>query len=202
MVQLSALVERMVKMGIFEIIMISVGLSMDAFAIAICKGLATKRLAVKDMLLVGVWFGAFQALMPLAGYFLGSRFEKYIVSLDHWIAFVLLGIIGFNMMREAFSRDDGEVCDDLRAGTMLMLALATSIDALAVGISFAFLQGKTVSVYTAVLLIGIITFLLSSLGFLVGHHFGAKYKSRAELAGGVILILMGAKILLEHLGVI
>ncbi len=188
-------------MGFFEVVMIALGLSMDAFAVAVCKGLATKKFSAKTMLWVGVWFGAFQAAMPLIGYFLGSRFEKYIVSFDHWIAFVLLGIIGINMIRESFECEE-EACDDTSFSTMFLLAVATSIDALAVGISFAFLQGASVSIYTAVLLIGTITLALSAVGFVVGNRFGAKYKSRAELAGGVILILMGLKILLEHLGII
>mgnify|MGYP003305139605 CR=1 FL=1 len=188
-------------MGFFEVLMIAIGLSMDAFAVAVCKGLATDRFSSRAMLRVGVWFGSFQALMPLFGYFLGSRFEKYIVSFDHWIAFALLSVIGFNMIRE--SREcEGDVDDDMRVTTMLLLAVATSIDALAVGISFAFLQGTSVSIYTAISLIGIITLVLSSLGFVIGNRFGTKYKSRAEAAGGIILILMGLKILLEHLGII
>ncbi len=188
-------------MGLIEVVMIAVGLSMDAFAVAVCKGLATKRFSYLSMLKVGVWFGAFQALMPLIGYFLGSRFEQYIVSVDHWVTFVLLGIIGFNMIRESCCCEE-EANDDLSAWTLFLLAVATSVDALAVGISFAFLQGSSVPVGTSVTLIGVITLVLSSIGFFVGNRFGAKYRSRAELVGGIILILMGLKILLEHLGVL
>ena len=186
-------------MGITEIILIAVGLSMDAFAVAVCKGLATKCFSVRRMLTVGIWFGGFQALMPAIGFLLGTSFEKYIKSVDHWVAFILLSIIGINMIRESQSCDDGG-CDDMSFMTMLLLALATSIDALAVGISFAFLGLD--SVVLTFLLIGIITLVLSSVGFFVGNRFGSKYKSRAELTGGIILILMGLKILLEHLGII
>ena len=186
-------------MGLFEIITIAVGLSMDAFAVAVCKGLATKKFTVSRMLTVGVWFGVFQALMPAIGFFLGRSFEKYIKSVDHWVAFILLGIIGFNMIRESRSCEE-EVCDDMSFMTMLLLAVATSIDALAVGISFAFL-GLDCIVLTFVL-IGVITLVLSGIGFAIGNRFGSKYKSRAELFGGVVLILMGFKILLEHLGII
>jgi putative Mn2+ efflux pump MntP len=187
-------------MGLFEIVMIAVGLSMDAFAVSVCKGLATRKLTFGNILKVGVWFGAFQALMPLVGFLLGVRFEKYITSIDHWIAFVLLGVIGFNMIRESRECDCEVPCDDMSVKTMFLLSVATSIDALAVGISFAFLG--TANITLAVSLIGIITLALSSVGFVIGNHFGLKFKSKAEFAGGVILILMGTKILLEHLAII
>lgn len=190
-------------MGILELFIIALGLSMDAFAVAVCKGLCTKKVLAKHYITVGLWFGVFQALMPAIGYFLGSTFEKYINSFDHWIAFVLLSIIGANMLKEGFSREDeSEVCEvnSFALKAMLVLAIATSIDALAVGISFALLPD--VNIIWAVSLIGIITFLLSMLGVKIGNVFGIKYKSRAEIAGGIILILMGLKILLEHLGVI
>ncbi len=185
-------------MEIWELAVIAVGLSMDAFAVAVCKGLATPKVEKKHMGIVGIYFGGFQALMPLLGYLLGSRFRVWIESIDHWIAFILLGCIGFNMIRE--SREEAEKVDaSLTAKAMLPLAVATSIDALAVGISFAFLS---VPVVPAVLLIGCITFVLSAAGVKLGNIFGVKYKSRAELLGGVVLILMGLKILLEHLGIL
>ena len=185
-------------MEIWELAVIAVGLSMDAFAVAVCKGLATPKVEKKHMGIVGVYFGGFQALMPLLGYLLGSRFRVWIESIDHWIAFILLGCIGFNMIRE--SREEAEKVDaSLTAKAMLPLAVATSIDALAVGISFAFLS---VPVVPAVLLIGCITFVFSAAGVKLGNIFGGKYKSRAELLGGVVLILMGLKILLEHLGIL
>jgi len=183
---------------ITELILLAVGLSMDAFAVSVCKGLAMEKLSWKHMAVVGLWFGGFQALMPLIGYFLGSTFERYITSFDHWIAFALLTFIGVNMIRE--SRGAGEKADaSLDFRTMLVLALATSIDALAVGVTFAFLN---VRVGFAVSVIGATTFLLSAAGVKVGNVFGMRYKAKAELAGGVILILLGLKILLEHLGVI
>lgn len=193
-------------MGLFELFIIAVGLSMDAFAVAVCKGLSVYKLKPKHMLLTGLWFGGFQGLMPLIGYLLGSTFEKYITPVDHWVAFVLLGIIGANMIKEALSKDDECECDDnesdnpFSAKTMFVMAVATSIDALAVGITFALLPD--VNITAAVLFIGVITFALSCVGIKIGNVFGAKFKSKAELAGGIILILMGTKILLEHLGVI
>ena len=180
--------------------MIAVGLSMDAFAVSICKGLATKKVGVKHMLIVGLWFGGFQALMPLIGYFLGSTFEEYITRFDHWVAFVLLALIGGNMIREALSGEEEKANDLLGVREMLTLAVATSIDALAVGVTFALLPG--VNIAAAVSFIGVITFVISAAGIKVGNAFGTKCKSKAELAGGVILILIGLKILLEHLGVI
>ena len=186
-------------MSIFELFLVAVGLSMDAFAVAVCKGLATGKVRLRHMLIPGVWFGAFQALMPLIGYFLGSRFEKYIVSVDHWIAFVLLAGIGVNMLREALKNEESGEDASLAVKVMLPLALATSIDALAVGVTFGFLQ---VRIVPAVCFIGCVTFLLSMGGVKIGSIFGAKYRKGAEIAGGVILILLGLKILLEHLGVL
>lgn len=185
-------------MGIIEIIVLGLGLSMDAFAVSICKGLSIGRVRIKDSVQVGLWFGGFQALMPVIGYFLGTYFKDMIEAVDHWIAFGLLLIIGANMIREAFSHGDEEVDSSLKFKNMLMSALATSIDALAVGITLAFLN---VNIWVAVAIIGVITFLLSGIGVKVGGIFGEKYKSKAELLGGIILILLGVKILLEHLGV-
>ncbi len=186
-------------MGIVELFFVAVGLSMDAFAVAICKGLALKKSSGKDMALVGLWFGGFQALMPVAGYLVGVQFREAIVAVDHWIAFGLLAVIGGNMIREALSPEEEQEDGDLSPKAMLPLALATSIDALAVGVGFAFLD---VNIGAAAGFIGGITFGLSAAGVKVGSLFGAKYKSRAEIAGGVILILLGTKILLEHLEII
>ena len=184
-------------MRLAELFILAVGLSMDAFAVAVCKGLSLRTIRLRDMAVVGLWFGAFQALMPLIGYGMGSAFSDLIVSIDHWIAFVLLGIIGGNMIREGLDREE-EHCDpSLKAHDMLPLALATSIDALAVGVTFAFLK---VQILPAVSFIGVITFALSALGVKLGNLFGARYKSKAELFGGAVLILIGTKILLEHLG--
>lgn len=187
-------------MGILELLLIAIGLSMDAFAVSVCKGLSTQKLMTKHYLLIGAWFGGFQALMPLIGYFLGSTFEQYIVAVDHWVAFVLLSIIGGNMLVEGIKNEDDDVDPSFSFKTMIVLAVATSIDALAVGITFALLPD--VNIVAAVSFIGVITFALSAVGLKVGNIFGLKYKSKAEIAGGVILILMGLKILLEHLGVI
>lgn len=198
-------------MGLWELFVIAVGLSMDAFAVAICKGLSMDKMSWKNGLITGLYFGGFQAGMPLIGYLLGTGFKDMITSIDHWIAFVLLGIIGANMIKEAFEKgEEGDTCDcngncgdkandSFDFKTMAPLALATSIDALAVGVTFAFLQ---VDIVPAVSFIGVITFLLATLGVKIGNVFGAKFKSKAELAGGIILIVMGVKILLEHLGVI
>lgn len=185
-------------MGLWELFAIAVGLSMDAFAVSICKGLSVSTLRPRHSLTAGVYFGGFQALMPLLGWALGVRFQSLITNVDHWIAFVLLALIGASMVRE--SRDkEADCCDSSFAfAAMLPLAIATSIDALAVGVTFAFLQ---VDIVPAVCFIGGTTFVLSAIGVKVGHVFGARYKSRAELFGGVVLILMGLKILLEHLGV-
>ena len=187
-------------MGLLELFILAVGLSMDAFAVSVRKGLSTKKLKVKNYIIVGVWFGGFQALMPAIGYFLGTRFEKYITNIDHCIAFVLLLLIGGNMIREALSKEEETANDSFSFKTMIVLAVATSIDALAVGITFGLLPD--VNIVAAVSFIGVITFILSALGLKIGNIFGLKYKSKAELAGGVILILIGTKILLEHLGVI
>ena len=185
-------------MGFVELLLIAVGLSMDAFAVSICKGLSVQKVKPKHAACVALYFGGFQALMPLIGYFLGSSLKSLIESYDHWIAFVLLALIGANMIREAFSEEETQN-DSFSFRTMFMMAIATSIDALAVGISFAFLG---VDIVTAALLIGATTFVLSGAGIFVGNIFGSKYKSKAELAGGIVLILIGAKILLEHLGII
>ncbi|MBQ9118653.1 MAG: manganese efflux pump [Lachnospiraceae bacterium] len=172
---------------------------MDAFAVAVCKGLAMKKMSWKSAVIVGLWFGGFQALMPTIGYLLGVRFKDKITAIDHWIAFVLLGLIGINMIREAFSGEEEEASASLDVKTMFVMAVATSIDALAVGVTFAFLNQN---MPVAASLIGVTTFVLSAIGVRVGNVFGAKYKSKAELAGGVILICLGTKILLEHLGVL
>ena len=185
-------------MALWELFMIAVGLSMDAFAVAVCKGLSLGKVRLKHTMLVGLYFGAFQALMPLLGYWLGSNFADIVESIDHWIAFVLLGAIGINMIRE--SRGESEhVGSSLTFKAMLPLAIATSIDALAVGVTFAFIK---VRIIPAVIFIGVTTFLLSMLGTKLGSTVGAKYEKKAELAGGIILIIMGIKILLEHLSVI
>ena len=181
-----------------ELLLIALGLSMDAFAVSVCKGLSVKELRPRHALLVGLYFGGFQALMPVIGWLLGYRFESMITSIDHWVAFVLLALIGGNMIRESFSEEE-EMNDDFGVKTMLLLAVATSIDALAVGITFAFLSVK---ILPAAGTIGVTTFLLSIVGICIGRAFGARWKSRAELAGGVILILIGLKILLEHLGIL
>lgn len=186
-------------MSLLTLFITAVGLSMDAFAVAICKGLAMKKLSMKKTLIVALWFGGFQALMPTIGYLLGTKFEGYVVAVDHWIAFVLLGLIGINMIREALSKDEEDACDAVDVKTMFPLALATSIDALAVGVTYAFLK---VQIVPAVSFIGVITFSLALVGVKLGNVFGLKYKSKAELAGGVILVLMGTKILIEHLGLV
>ncbi len=185
-------------MGTVEILILAVALSMDAFAVALCKGLATPRVQLKHMAICGGWFGAFQALMPLIGYFLGVAFREYIVAVDHWIAFVLLAFIGINMIKEAFSACEEEN-SSFATGVMFTMAVATSIDALAAGISLAM---DDANVWVAVLLIGCITFILSAIGVKVGNIFGSKYRTAAELAGGIALLLIGTKILLEHLGII
>ena len=188
-------------MGIFELLITAVALSMDAFAVAICKGLSVGKIKVKHMLICGLWFGGFQALMPLIGYFLGGAFEEYITSFDHWIAFVLLGFIGGKMIYEALGHEECEDCGcgdaAFRPMTMLTMAIATSIDALAVGITFAILPD--VNIAFAVSSIGVITLLLSAVGVKLGSVFGAKYKFLAELIGGITLVGMGVKILVEHL---
>ena len=177
----------------------AVGLAMDAFAVSICKGLAMREKVLKKGIIVGLWFGGFQALMPTIGFFLGTQFKDQITSIDHWIAFVLLGLIGINMVKEALSNDEEQADDSIAVKEMFMLAVATSIDALAVGITFAFLN---VHIVSAASMIGVCTFLISFVGVKIGNIFGTKYKSKAELAGGIILILLGFKILFEHLHIL
>lgn len=202
-----------VKMNIFEIILMAVALAMDAFAVAICKGLATKKVQIKHMVIVGAWFGIFQALMPFIGCTIGAAFLSYIEAVDHWIAFVLLGFIGANMIRESLSKEEGDGCEggycsaeesdaSLAPRVMLTMAIATSIDALAAGVGMSVALDGIGQILIAVLSIGVITFALSALGVKIGNVFGAKYKFLAELSGGIVLVLMGLKILLEHLGVI
>lgn len=183
-------------MKLTELFILAIGLSMDAFAVAICKGLSLKKITLKNASLVGAWFGGFQGLMPLIGYLLGTQFSNKIVAVDHWIAFVLLGLIGGNMIKEAFSKEDACADSSLSFRAMLPLAVATSIDALAIGVTLAFLN---VSIIPAVIFIGVVTFIISSLGVKIGNIFGVKYKSKAELAGGIILVALAVKILTEHL---
>lgn len=184
-------------MGLIELFLIAVGLSMDAFAVSVCKGLAMPKCTFKKAAIVGLWFGGFQALMPAIGYILGAQFQEAIASIDHWIAFVLLALIGANMIHEALDNDEEEADASLDVKTMFLLAVATSIDALAIGITFAFLK---VNIIPAVCFIGIVTFIISFAGVKIGNVFGARYKNKAEIVGGIILILLGLKILLEHLG--
>lgn len=186
-------------MSLWALFAIAVGLSMDAFAVSICKGLSVRRVQIKHVVITGLYFGGFQALMPLLGYLLGKQFQSLIVSIDHWIAFVLLALIGANMIRESRSGQEENLNDSFGIKTMLPLAVATSIDALTVGITFAFLK---VRIIPAISFIGATTFLLSAAGLWIGNVFGMRYKARAELFGGIVLVLMGVKILLEHLGVI
>ena len=189
-------------MGFIELFLLGVGLSMDAFAVSVCKGLAMKKATLKNQLTCGLWFGGFQALMPLIGFFLGAMFADAIKSFDHWIAFGLLALIGANMLKEAFSCD----CDceehsaDLSVKTMFVMAVATSIDALAVGISLA--MAGNVNIWVAILLIGVTTCVLSAIGVKIGNIFGSRFEKKAQMAGGIILILLGLKILLEHLGIL
>lgn len=190
-------------MGFTELLLLAVGLSMDAFAVSVCKGLSMKKATVKAGVLCGAWFGGFQALMPLIGFFLGTMFADAIEAVDHWVAFGLLALIGINMLKEAFSSD----CDccrdedaDLSVKSMFVMAVATSIDALAVGISLA--MAGDVNIVTAVLLIGVITFTLSAAGVKIGNVFGSRFEKKAQMAGGIILLVLGIKILLEHLGIL
>ena len=192
-------------MGIGELFLLAVGLSMDAFAVSVCKGLAMKKATLKAEATCGLWFGGFQMLMPVTGFFLGSLFAEAIEAFDHWVAFGLLVIIGINMLKEALEKedesgDDPEKDADLSVKTMFLMAVATSIDALAVGISLAMVG--SVNIWLAAAFIGICTCLLSALGVKIGNVFGSRYEKKAGLAGGVILILLGVKILLEHLGVL
>lgn len=185
-------------MSILELFILAVGLSMDAFAVSVCKGLSLGKIKPKHMCIAGAWFGGFQALMPLIGYFLGIFFAEMIEKYDHWVAFVLLAIIGGNMIKESFDKDE-KVDSSMDVKSMLLLAIATSIDALAVGVTFAFLQ---VQIVPAVSFIGVITFIFSAVGVKIGSLFGTKYKSKAELFGGIVLVLIGIKILLEGIGVL
>ena len=189
-------------MGFLELFLLAIGVSMDAFAVSICKGLAAGRTSLKESVICGSWFGGFQALMPLAGFFLGTLFADAIEAFDHWVALVLLGIIGFNMLKDAFSKccECEEHSNDFAFKTMLVMAIATSIDALAVGISLA--MAGNVNIFMAILLIGATTFTFSAIGVKIGSVFGSKYEKKAQFCGGVILILLGLKILLEHLGVL
>lgn len=187
-----------------ELFLLGIGLAMDAFAVSVCKGLGMRRLNKKQTLIIGLYFGGFQALMPLIGWLLGSQFQKYITSIDHWIAFILLGFIGGKMMIEAIREwNEEETVDVIDAPldhkNMLVLAVATSIDALAVGITFAFLDTPIIE---AITIIGITTMVISIIGVVVGNFFGSRYKSKAEFIGGLILVLLGLKILLEHLGIL
>ena len=192
-------------MGIFELFLLGVGVSMDAFAVSICKGLAMKKATVKGCMTCGVWFGGFQALMPTIGFFLGTLFAEAIQAVDHWVAFILLAIIGINMLKEVFEEEEccgccnGE-CADLSVKTMFVMAVATSIDALAVGISLA--MAGDVNIWMAAAFIGLCTFSFSAAGVKIGNVFGARFEKKAQLAGGVILVALGLKILLEHLGIL
>lgn len=184
-------------MSLIELFILAVGLSMDAFAVSICKGLSLRKIKAKHMCIAGLWFGGFQALMPLIGYFLGSFFSEMIEQYDHWVAFILLAIIGGNMIKESFGKDEN-VDSAMDFKSMLLLAIATSIDALAVGVTFAFLQ---VQIVPAVSFIGVVTFIFSAVGIKIGSLFGTKYRSKAELFGGIVLVLIGLKILFEGIGV-
>ena len=188
-------------MGFWELLLLAVGVSMDAFAVSVCKGLSMGKAGLKESAICGGWFGGFQALMPLIGFFLGTLFAEAIEAFDHWVAFGLLGIIGINMLKEAFEKEECDgCCCDLSFKTMLVMAIATSIDALAVGISLA--MAGNVNIWIAILLIGFTTFCFSALGVKIGNVFGSRFEKKAQIAGGVILILLGLKILLEHLGVL
>ena len=191
---------KSIEMSFLELLLIAVGLSMDAFSVSICKGLTTKKFSWRMAIICALWFGGFQVLMPVIGYFLGAQFEDFIDSYAHWIAFGLLFLIGANMIREALSKKEEESTNGaLDFKTMLLLAIATSIDALAVGVSFACIQVK---LWSSVLIIGLTTFVFSVLGVKIGNVFGSKYEKSAGIIGGIILILIGLKILLEHLGII
>lgn len=186
-------------MGAIEILLISIGLAMDAFAVSVCKGLAMKKMSWKKAIIIGLYFGIFQAVMPVIGYFLGTTFERFITNVDHWVAFILLVGIGINMVKEAFDKESENRNDNVDVKTMLVLSIATSIDALAIGITFACLK---IHIVMPVITIGLITFIISVIGVKIGNRFGDKYGKKAEIMGGVILILLGIKILLEHLEII
>lgn len=186
-------------MSFLEVFIIGIGLAMDAFAVSVCKGLAMKKIKIKNMLKIGLYFGFFQAMMPVIGYFMGIQFQGKVERFDHWIAFVLLGIIGLNMIREVLANDEEIQNDNLSFKEMIILAIATSIDALTIGITFAFLE---INIWISVAIIGIVTFILSVIGVKIGNVFGARYEKISKVIGGIILITMGVKILLEHLGII
>ena len=186
-------------MELFEIVVIGIGLAMDAFAVSVCKGLAMKKLDWKKVIIISLYFGIFQALMPVLGYCLGSTFSSFVQQVDHWIAFILLAIIGGNMIKDSTDDEEEKRNDKVDVKTMVLLAIATSIDALAVGVTFAFFE---VNLWLSISIIGIITFVLSFLGVIIGNKFGDKFQNKAEFTGGIILIVMGIKILLEHLGII
>lgn len=186
-------------MGIILIILTSIGLAMDAFAIALCKGLSIKRLTWKKAIVIAFYFGFFQFIMPLIGYLLGITFQSLIINIDHWVAFILLSLIGLNMIKEAFSRENKKITNEINFRIMLPLAIATSIDALTVGITFTLLQ---FNIFIASVSIGVITFAISLIGVKIGNIFGNKFEKKSQLLGGYILILIGFKILLSHLGVI
>lgn len=188
-------------MSVFSIILIAIGLSMDAFAVSVCKGLKMRKIDYGKTLLIGLFFGGFQALMPVIGWLIGIKFQKHIESFDHWIAFLLLAFIGAKMIYESLKGDDDDTSDSLQLSELFILAIATSIDALAVGIAFAMLNDG-INIFFSVAVIGLITFILSVIGVAVGNKFGSVYKNKAELTGGIILVLLGLKILLEHLGLL
>jgi len=186
-------------MSLFEIVVIGIGLAMDAFAVSVCKGLAMNKFDFKKAIIIALYFGIFQALMPVLGYFLGNAFNSFVQQIDHWIAFILLALIGGNMIKESTDNEEEKRNDKIDIKTMILLAIATSIDALAVGITFAFFE---VNLLLAILIIGIITFVLSILGVKIGNKFGDRFQNKAEFTGGIILIIIGLKILLEHLGIL
>ena len=186
-------------MGLFEIFVIGIGLAMDAFAVSVCKGLSMKKIDWKKAIIIALYFGTFQAIMPALGYFLGSSFSDLVQKLDHWIAFILLAIIGWNMITESQGNESEKRNDKVDVRTMVLLAIATSIDALAIGVTFAFFN---VNLLSAITIIGVITLVILILGVVIGNKFGDKFQNKAELAGGIILILIGLKILLEHIGIL
>lgn len=186
-------------MKLFEVSVIGIGLAMDAFAVSVCKGLSMKKINYKKAIIIALYFGIFQALMPVLGYFLGSTFSSFVQQVDHWIAFILLAIIGGNMIKDSTDKEEEKRNDKVDIKTMLLLAIATSIDALAIGVTFAFFK---VNLLSAISIIGIITFVLSIIGVLIGKKFGDKLQNKAELFGGVVLIVIGLKILIEHLGIL
>lgn len=186
-------------MELFEIVFIGLGLAMDAFAVSVCKGLSMKKITWKKIVIIALYFGIFQALMPIIGYFLGSSFSSFVQNIDHWLAFILLLVIGINMIKDSTGDEEENRNDKVDFKTMLLLSIATSIDALAVGVTFAFFE---VNLLLAISIIGIITFMLSIVGVIIGNKFGDKFQNKAELSGGIILIIIGLKILLEHLGIL